>query len=88
MNADQHIWHGWAETLHRWGLAEWAAVLLNVAGPLSLIAAQVVYLSQPLLAGNARRDSLEALARMLEDGAEREEFIKLLREAPRCGIGA
>jgi hypothetical protein len=49
-------------------------------GPLSLLGAQLVYLGQPLLGRVAPDDQLVALARMLENRADTEAFINLLRE--------
>ena len=79
---NQHIWRGWAEKLRRWGMGNGAAVLLEAAGPLTLLAAQAVYLGQPLLNGWLPGSGLKALAGMLEDPAKTQVFVQYLREAP------
>jgi hypothetical protein len=79
---NQHIWRGWAEMLHRWGVDGGTAALLEPAGPLNLLAAQVVYLGQPLLGGWLPGSGLKTLTGMLDDPVKTQEFIQLLREAP------
>ena len=85
---NQHIWHGWAKALHRWGISGGAAVLLEVTGPLNLLAAQAIYLGQPLLGGWLPGSKLTALARVLEDPKTTQVFIHYLREAPNSESGA
>jgi hypothetical protein len=70
-------WPGWAESLHRLGLENLAAWLLEAAGPLSVVGAQLLYFSAPLFSG-AR---LETLAGLLEDHDETLAFSAFLREA-------
>jgi hypothetical protein len=43
------FWRIWADHLQYWGLDEFAAGVLEAAGPFNLILAQLVYLGQPLL---------------------------------------
>lgn len=84
MNDDnQHIWRGWADKLHRWGLNGGTAVLLEAAGPLTLLAAQAIYLGQPLLSGWLPGSGLKALAGMLEDPSKTQVFVQYLREVPK-----
>ena len=80
MASNQHIWQIWAHNLHRWGLAEWVATLLEAAGPLTLIAAQVVYMAQPLANRAAPEGHLQALAELLEDTKTTHRFTAYLRE--------
>ena len=63
------------------------ASILDGVGPLSLLAAQFVYLSQPLLSGLFSSQSMQALAQVLENPVKKKEFVTLLREAPSCGSG-
>ena len=79
---NQHIWRDWAARLHRWGLGDGMAALLEAAGPLTLLAAQAVYLGQPLIGGWLPGSRLQALAGILEDPAQTRGFVTLLREAP------
>lgn len=80
MSSDRQIWQLWACNLHRWGLAEWIASLLEAAGPLNLIVAQLVYLAQPLAYNALPEDHWQALTEMLEDKNKAQNFAALLRE--------
>jgi hypothetical protein len=81
MNDEQHIWRVWAEFLQRWGVEDWVAALLEAAGPLSILGAQFVYLSQPLLNQAMPGNHLAVLARLLEEPARTQVFVEYLREA-------
>jgi hypothetical protein len=72
----------WAQRLRRLGLNQFAAAFLEASGPLNLIGAQLVYISQPLLSGLVSDQKLSALARVLEDPGQTEAFIYSLREEP------
>jgi len=80
MHDSQHFWQEWARILHRWGVRDIVASLLEAFGPLSMLGAQLVYLGQPLLGRVAPDDQVVALAHMLENRADTEAFIHLLRE--------
>jgi hypothetical protein len=80
MVTNQHIWHSWAHNLHRWGLAEWVATLLDAAGPFTLLAAQLTYLVQPLANNTAAESHLHALTELLEDTQNTHSFATLLRK--------
>lgn len=88
MSVNRQFWRGWAAALSRWGMQDAAAALLEVAGPLNFLAAQALYLGQPLLGFASRQSGLSALAQLLEEPAHTREFIGLLREAPHCEPGA
>ncbi len=62
--------------------------MLENAGSLSVLLAQVVYLCQPLLSGAVASSTLNAFTRVLENPEVRNEFITFLREAPSSGTGA
>jgi hypothetical protein len=79
MDANHHIWRGWAMALHRWGLQDTAADLLEAASPFTLLAAQAVYLGQPILNSIMPAGHSQALAEVLEEGVNREAFISFLR---------
>jgi hypothetical protein len=81
MSADQDIWQVWARTLQRWGVTERVAVLLETAGPLTILGAQIVYVSQPFIGWVMPDDHMDALSRLLEDSAQTQEFVNFLREA-------
>jgi len=80
MSENQPIWINWARTLQQWGINKGVASILEVGGSLSLLFAQLLYISQPLLSGLVSVHSLDALARVLENSTERQEFIVVLRE--------
>ncbi len=87
MSEDQQNWIAWARTLQRWGVRETAASLLDSVGSLGTLLAQIIYISQPLLSGTISSRSLHAFAQVLENPADRQEFISFLREAPSSGTG-
>jgi hypothetical protein len=80
MDANHHIWRVWAKTLHRWGLHEIIASLLDLAGPLTLFGAQAIYIGQPALQGFLPADQLRALAGVFEDQTQTDAFVAYLRE--------
>jgi hypothetical protein len=77
---NRHIWQKWADNLHRWGVQDLVATLLEATGPLNLLGAQVVYLGQPLFNQVLPEDHLDALASVLEDPEETQAFTTLLRQ--------
>jgi hypothetical protein len=80
MDTNHHIWRVWTNALHRWGLQNLVASFLEAAGPLSVIGAQFVYISEPILDGVMPTGHMRALASMLEDDGHRSEFVNQLRE--------
>ena len=48
MNENRQEWRTWARVLHRWGLENAAASVLEALGPLAVVGAQLVYLTQPI----------------------------------------
>ena len=76
----QTYWTGWAQFLQRFGLQQPAAVLLEAAGPLAWLFAQVVYLGQPFLDGSQNGGQWQALAGLLENQEESRSFAAFLRE--------
>jgi hypothetical protein len=82
MNFDHQIWDRWADTLYRWGLRDFAATMLEAAGPLTILGAQVVYILQPILGRWSQTGTLPQLAALLEQPDQVREFIHYLREEP------
>ena len=80
MSENQPNWINWARTLKHWGMNNTAAYLLETAGSLNVLFAQLVYICQPMLASMVSSISLETLARVLENPADRQVFIGILRE--------
>jgi hypothetical protein len=74
------IWQVWADRLKGWGMGEFAASVLEASGPINLVGAQLVYISQPVLDGLFPTEHLNALASLLEEPAQTEAFVRTLRE--------
>lgn len=58
----------------------WTAAFLEAAGSLSVLGAQVVYFSQPLISWMVSEEQMTSLARLLEDSSNRQIFVGYLRE--------
>lgn len=80
MSSDHHIWDKWAKNLHRWGLGELVASFIEAAGPLTLIGAQAIYISEPILDFAIPKDDIDALASMLDEPENARRFAAYLRE--------
>lgn len=80
MEAKRHIWQSWSDTLHHWGLSGLMASFLEASGPITLLAAQMAYVGQPLLFRGIRPENWEALTKLLEDADETRSFVTFLRE--------
>jgi hypothetical protein len=80
MGSDPSYWPIWAHFLHRWGIDQPAAAILEAAGPLGLLAAQFIYLGQPLFSGAESHAKWSALAKLLESEQDRLSFASFLRE--------
>jgi hypothetical protein len=80
MERERHIWQTWSNILHHWGIQDLAASLLEATDSLNFLAAQMLYLSQPLLVGILPNDHLNALTALFEDKAQRQNFIYILRD--------
>ena len=81
MDTDLDIWLVWARSLQRLGITEWVASLLEMAGPLTILGAQVFYIGQPLIGRVLPDNHLDELGMLLEDSARTQEFVNFLREA-------
>jgi hypothetical protein len=77
---ERSAWPGWAESLRRHGLENLVAWLLEAAGPLTVLGAQVLYFGGPLLRPALTDLQREALAGLLEDRDEALAFTAFLRE--------
>ena len=76
----QTAWPQWAESLRRLKLDGFVAWFLEAGGPLTVLGAQAVYMSQPFLGGK----QWNAFAHMLEEEEETRAFTRYLRgESPR-----
>jgi hypothetical protein len=80
MDKNHHIWRIWVKSLHRWGVEDLVASLLEAAGPLTIIGAQLIYIGQPILNGVFPDGHLSVLTGTLEDDDQRDAFVSYLRE--------
>lgn len=80
MQAERQIWQTWAHKLHCWGLADLAIWFFEVVSPLSWIAAQALYFSQPLFARMTAQSRFEALLELFEEPEGAQTFIEMLRK--------
>ncbi|MEJ2759036.1 MAG: hypothetical protein P8046_11195 [Anaerolineales bacterium] len=74
------ILQGWAGRLQRWRVHQLAAVLLEAFGPLNVVGAQLVYLSQPVLGSIVAQEKLYTLAEWLEEPIKTKKFYRTLGE--------
>lgn len=74
MKSSREYWPGWVETLHHYQLHELAASLLEAAGPLALLGAQILYFGRGLF----ENEQITALAQMLEEDGEVHAFASFL----------
>jgi hypothetical protein len=88
MSENQPTWMLWRSTLQRLGINEIVALLLEGTGSMSVLIAQVVYLSQPLLSGMISSHTLSAFAQVIENPTDRQKLISYLREAPTRATSA
>lgn len=72
-------WRRWAARLQQWGMADIAATWLEAASPWLAVGAQMVYLSEPVLSLLFERQSLTALALLLEDPSRQAQFATWLQ---------
>jgi hypothetical protein len=80
MQPDRSLWSGWAQKLQRWRMQNLASFLLEAGGPVSVLAAQAIYLGQPFLKGVMPSNHMQALADLLEDRDASRQFAVFLRE--------
>jgi hypothetical protein len=70
----------WIQVLYKLRLQNLAAAFLEALGPVNLLGAQLVYLSQPILSPFISQEQSQDFARILEDPSQTEEFVKALRD--------
>ncbi|MEK6222765.1 MAG: hypothetical protein N2D54_11020 [Chloroflexota bacterium] len=74
------LWKKWSATLKAWQGLEFTADLLEIGGSFSIIAAQLVYIGQPILSSLLPNHELLSIANILEEPTLRKDFINFLRE--------
>ena len=76
-DADQEQWlDHWAERIHRSELAVVIVPLLEVGRGLGFLASQALLLTQPVLSGFVKRDSINRYVALFEDPAALESLIQ------------
>lgn len=80
MQAGRSLWPGWSRGLQQWSLDRVAVVLLETAGPFTVLMAQLMYLGEPFLKGLLPLGQWNSLAALLEDEEESRMFAVYLRE--------
>ena len=80
MVQNQHIWTDWQKVLHRWGMEDMVATILEAVSPLNFLGAQAIYLSQPILNTLVPKDHVGALASLLENPEETKAFTTFLKQ--------
>ncbi len=78
MQTPRPHWSDWAKTLQQLKLDSITAWLLEAGAPLTLLSAQALYFSAPILGKQS-----ESLAQLLEDEDQTRAFAEFLREEPR-----
>jgi hypothetical protein len=82
MDSPRAYWPLWIDSLRKQGLTELAAWLLEAAGPLNILGAQLLYLGQPFIP-SAAAQGWHALANLLEQEDESRAFSALLKGKPQ-----
>ncbi len=82
MSTSKAFRQNWVETLRNSGVTDLSAALLEAVTPITLLGAQFVMISQPLLSTIFPAAHWDDLIRLLEDRQEYQAFIKAIREDP------
>jgi hypothetical protein len=77
---NQKIQEKWIKTLHKMRLDSLMVTILEALGPLNILGAQLVYLTQPVLSTFIDEDQSQYFAKILEDPSETTSFINALRK--------
>jgi hypothetical protein len=71
----------WIDRLRQWGLADVAAVLIDVLRPLGFFGSQAIIAASPLLTTFVQPDRLEQLSGLLEDPDRLQQLSRLLDQS-------
>jgi hypothetical protein len=69
----------WIKTLYKLRLQNLTATILEALGPMNILGAQLVYLTQPVLSPFITSEKSQEFAKILEDPSETALFIQALR---------
>lgn len=79
MHEDELFWLSWAQFLQDKGASEIAATLLEGAGPLRILASQLIFAGMPFIGSGRTSTQWQAFANLLEDQERTNSFISFLR---------
>jgi hypothetical protein len=79
MQNEPEIIQKWVFSLKRWGYDRLTASFLESAGSMTILIAQLIYFTQPLLNTFFSEEHLTVLANLLEEPARVKSFASLLR---------
>jgi hypothetical protein len=79
MDSLRVFWSEWAETLRVRGIDGFVAWILEAAGPLNILGAQLLYIARPLIFNPSWDQRAQAVAHLLEDEEESRAFIEYLK---------
>lgn len=79
MENGRAFWSIWARKLQRLGIDQFAALLLDAAGPLKVLLAQLMYAGSPFFVSHDNQE-WQALEHLLEDPQESSSFASFLRQ--------
>jgi hypothetical protein len=79
MESRHAFWSQWARKLQRWGVDQFAAFLLDAAGPLRVLLAQLMVAGSPFFVSRNTQE-WQALENLLEDPKESSSFASYLRQ--------
>ncbi len=80
MQESSCYWHKWAQILQNMGVTDLAASVLEGAGSLRFVVAQLVHATSPFFGNTEASSQWKALAAMLEDRNMSRQFISFLKE--------
>ena len=72
MQVNQNNWYQWARYLQRYHLLGLFRFLLDAAGPVRIVAAQSLWMTQPFV----QNSIISQLAEVLEDQEQSKAFLK------------
>ncbi|PKO07364.1 MAG: hypothetical protein CVU41_01295 [Chloroflexi bacterium HGW-Chloroflexi-3] len=72
MQVNQNNWHRWAQYLQRYHLLGLFRFLLDAAGPVRIVAAQSLWMTQPFV----QNSIISQLAEVLEDQEQSKAFLE------------
>lgn len=79
MDDDNLHWIYWARILRRRNLSEPIAIILESAGPMMILLAQLIYIGQPLMENILPIGQWGKIAEMLNTREESRKFATFLR---------